>query len=805
MVKDNNLRLLEKELKRARKRFEVAKAGGFIAGDFDADSWRYKSNSLIFKTVSKFTTETVCLSRVSTVLAKAFILSEIEGRQGCSGALIRGRLIAFRHLAGMVERNSWDWRSLGKSHLNRTLDELAKHQSEASVYNRAGGLAAVAMYLNKINCTGEERFLHRYFNWVHGLKNPIRAMEDPTSETREKQALSKYRVDLAQSIASVRAALVAQPSLEPTPGYDLVRLESLAFALAMGVRIGEVTALPVHALDEESVPGNLFLRVPVEKSQRSNAMPVPSVWDGPVRHAYMYLLEFCAEARACAKSIEDSGFEFVSDALKAHRSKFPLREGYLAQMRVANLDPDNHYCIGEVSDTFELTDKQFSSDGRYHDAVVEVPKPLASRIVEWMDLRFTAWDWLTFTREKARAKAHTFVINDLADAIGANPGNINKQYSIIEDLKNLFRSMSDGGCFDPMHFNKEKDVIAWRAKWESLRKKIVSNSGGAHGTVVDIVAFKGMLNAQFSGYLGLHFDELVSVDGEDDESHVRRPADQNYMRMANGELRPGMERRLSDHLVVIWDGQFASDRPRGIVPRPLLRSDIYNYICANGLKKTVFERLNFRDATGKVVSFSPHMIRHWVNTAMLRSGPNELAVDTWMNRDPRQGRHYDHRTPKERAEYVRKLYIQPNPPDDYLGRRVVDWRNKKISEAEIAKLIEEKLRIVHFTPWGSCSRDLYTSPCMKGLMCIRGFGTGSECSYFQVDVNDVQAMSRIEDLHRDYKMMMRSLDPQRQFVAEALTAELNTTMPLDQHLMYIVDVIRGCENALKGYKVTENV
>lgn len=807
MVADSST-VLHHEVQSARRKFESAKRAGVIAGEFDSETWKFRSKSLSFRALVLRHQAPPKLSNESISLGKAFIISEVSSRPGSSGDFIQGMLVAFRHLATLLELNGWTWASLGAVHLNSTLRYLGDRYSEATVYHRAGGLAAVVRFLNGIHvgrASSEQRFLRRRIGWKHKLTNPIRAALDPTSSDRTANRALKYMAELPDSVARARAKLVARPSLEPNPGYDFIRIEALAFMLALGVRVGEVTSLPIHALDEESVPGSLFLRVAVEKGSPATAMPVPSIWEGPVRGAYLYLLEACAEARAQARRIEESGFNFVDDLLQVQREATPLDKGSAAQLNVAGLDQSSHFFIFEISSCLNLTEKQFTAGGRYNDALINVPRPVASRIVEWLDERFADWDWLRFSRPKLRVeKPHTFVVHDLADAIGLRAGNISKQYSFISQLRELLSSMSEGGCFDPEVILDEARLESWRSNWSDLRAQIVCNVGGAHGAVVSLDLLKAALQRQFDNYLGRHFDELVEEEAGDGAEPT---ADVEPAYRGRKRVRPGMERRLSDHLFVVWDGQFASGRPRGLVPRPLFRSDMYRYLCASSGRRTVFDRLQIAGPDGDVVSFTPHMIRHWVTTAMLRSGPNELAVDMWMNRRPSQGRHYDHRTAKERAEMVRGLYMLPEPPPDFLGRRVKEWRRDRISEEEIEIMISEKLKVLHYSPWGTCSRDLYTAPCSKGLMCLRGFGSGTGCSSFQVDVSDLQAKEEIEKLLRENEKMLKSLYPHYDRISEALVAEMDTAMPLDQHLLYLLDVVRGCQSALECYSLasTEGV
>ncbi|KGH06531.1 hypothetical protein P608_21975 [Comamonas thiooxydans] len=46
---------------------------------------------------------------------------------------------------------------------------------------------------------------------------------------------------------------------------------------------------------------------------------------------------------------------------------------------------------------------------------------------------------------------------------------------------------------------------------------------------------------------------------------------------------------------------------------------------------------------------------------------------------------------------------------------------------------------------------------------------------------------------------MQTLEPNYKNIADTIFQELNNTEPLDQHIQYVMDVIRGCKNALNAY------
>ena len=788
--------ILEYELTKAQERFLQAKRMGKLLGEFFDNFWQYRSVRLTFAEIIAGNVRSGELyNGYTSVLARCFLINQIVTQPNLSSSLIISQFNSFRYLALSLEKTKFSWNDLTAANFNKTIKLLRdRGLKESTVYHRASALSSVLSYLNSLRhySAGKElRFLKAYIGWSHGIENPIRKIENPTSSERAAHSAEKYKEDIHIAIASARARIVENPELEPRLGHDRIRLESLIFPLALGLRIGEIITLPVHSFDRDSQPGRAFLRVAVEKSENAQSVPIPEIWENVMGDSYAYLLEACSEARARARDIESNGFDFVLREVNAQREVRELTRSQLAQLQLLSLNPETHCFSSELTEAFNLSGKQFVVDGRYRDALIDLPKPFASRIVLWLDERFEKWDWSRFTRIKyGRGGKLSFTVPEMALAMGEKTsGNISKQKWFINELYNLFREMNEANAFF-LNFATRLDIaIAFREKWSVLRILILSNRGGSQSVAVDLKKFKDILSAQYAAYLTRHFVEILPL--YDDSDRIKFKAE---------NARPGVEARLSNNLLVIWEGQFADNKALGILPRPLFRSDLYNYLSKNSSKRTIFERLDIRDSEGEIYSLNPHMIRHWVTTAMLKSGPNEILIDMWMGRKPRQGRQYDHRTLKERAESMRERYLNAGmEPEDFLGRKVKSWREKDMSDAEISTLITEKLRVVHISPWGSCSRELYTSPCKKSLMCLRGFGTGRECPSFQIDPNDQDAKLQIEKLLASYERLMQTLEPNYKNIADTIFQELNNTEPLDQHIQYVMDVIRGCKNALNAY------
>jgi len=255
---------------------------------------------------------------------------------------------------------------------------------------------------------------------------------------------------------------------------------------------------------------------------------------------------------------------------------------------------------------------------------------------------------------------------------------------------------------------------------------------------------------------------------------------------------------FSKFLFIAMEDSFnAATNGHGFIPKPLTDKSFCNWIKDDKSTRnsTCFMRYDIKDDEGNIVSINSHQFRHWLTTALMKSGTNEMMIDLFMGRKPGQSRHYDHRTAKERAESIRGRYLGAVPPDDALGRRIKRMRDNDVSYEEIEMALDHTLSVVHFTPWGTCKRDLDVSPCEKGMMCLRG-DDGKGCQHFGIDPDDLKAKQSITNTKVHYENQLSVLLPNY----ENLKDTLNKQEPLDQHVQYCIDTINGCEFALAAYE-----
>ncbi|MFQ6574914.1 hypothetical protein [Pseudomonas sp. UM16] len=788
------LEVLEERYQLAHQQFVDLKSSGIVAGDFEDKVWQYRSSNIPFTSlgsVQKRNEDRPALPTVTGKLARCFIVKEMLRRP--SAALIIGRMAAIRHLSAAMASHNVEWNNITRKLFDSTVDAIRQVHSESTVYHRANALKAFLDFLNNFSITNGGaplRFLDRFIKWKTGVPNPIHSALELTSQefkNREETLFSPY---LHQGIAQARWLIKNNPDLEPTPGFDRVRLEAICFGMALGLRVGEITNLPANCLFQDRNTHTTFVRVPVEKNLIPAAVPVADLWSTPLTLAYEYLLAVCQDARERALDIEENGFSFVEKTLAAHRDKHPLEPGAVDQITSLNLPVEHHYFVEEISECFPISSKELCSGGRFYSCGVEIPRITAARFAVWIEERMRKWDWSDYLN-KYKKNCYSVSVLDIGIHTNSSKSSVNKSKWFIDPLRIFLKGMVQSGLFKPGTKPSYVQLFDIKREWARIREIMLSRRGAGAGVpslVIDIRLFKRALEKKYRFHLQRHFDEqfVMPDDGKEAPYHAKHTAN-------------GYPNKLSDNLIVIWENQFNSVSEKGIIPRPLFRADLYNYLSSNSSKSTIFQRLDLRDRDGQIFSVTPHQIRRWVTTAILRAGPSEAAVDLWMGRTPRQSRQYDYRTAKERAEYVRSLYLTDDPPQDFLGKLVIRWREESIADDLIEAMIIEKLSILNLTPWGGCSRELYISPCDRGLMCIRGFGTEAGCKSFHLNPDDLEARAAIETLLSEYERILKIIFDNRTDITASIKSELDSTHVFDQHVLFVSDMVSSCKAALDAY------
>jgi hypothetical protein len=129
----------------------------------------------------------------------------------------------------------------------------------------------------------------------------------------------------------------------------------------------------------------------------------------------------------------------------------------------------------------------------------------------------------------------------------------------------------------------------------------------------------------------------------------------------------------------------------------------------------VFERYGFTEEDGSPIKITTHSFRHWNNTLGFRMGLSQEDVALWSGRDPGQNKYYDHQTPTEFREELRKLALQAG---------VVGSLSEAADNLPEPKLISRKeflltqIGSAHVTEFGACIHDYALQPCQNHGDCL---------------------------------------------------------------------------------------
>ncbi len=762
------------ELKLREADFRMLSESGVVRGSFWGESYFYAGLNHDF-TCFRDPNDPENPS-IAEKIARCYLTTSFTSRLSQSAPANRRE--AVKNVLRAVGHDIQGWTQLSSLGLSKILTDITNKYPAATAYAKANGMKRLIQYLLTIQHRSNGkiiRFTMRRSIWSHGLAHPSLATIDPTTTEFTTRSKSKHNPNIHIALGQIRKKLIDNPSIEPLPGYDRIRIEGAAFAISIGLRIGEIVTLPRNVLGRDPITQAMYARVYTEKGDVPAARPVPKIWEEALEGASKYLLNVSADARARAREIELNGFTFIRDKLLKQRESHPLSAHQLGHLFLSELAPDQYFFFEEIERTFSITRRSLTRHcvSVHHEAISRVAWMVNERIVNWSldDL------WPSVLRNIHRNFDHFFKSNRWP--------TFSKYPLIAKFFKDLKMELILHGSPDKV---PEEGRMRVRAEWALALQEIRATSkGNRPPCVVNVESLTTQLRNTYSGYLESHYKKVLPPSAFNDSRSGGTPSD---------------KLPLSEHLFVVWDWQFQSwTNAFGILPRPINHRDFYCYLRKDAHKRTVFERFNVLDSDGKPFSFSPHMARHWVTDALMRSGPMEMVVDLWMGRVPGQSRHYDHRTAKERAEHARSLYSQAVVPNDYLGRLVIKWREENMTELEIQRLIASRLKVLHFVPTGGCSRELAISPCDRGLMCLRGFGTDAACKSFHIDPTDMVARDAIKKTLDQYLMQIKIFAPELSSLKEIFNAELNTTESLDQHLAYMISAIKGCELALSRFTV----
>lgn len=212
---------------------------------------------------------------------------------------------------------------------------------EVALYQMAREMAMV------MNWSSRQGLLARRLLFKNPVPDPTKARLDVTTAAFARHREQRFPDDaFVDAVTAIKRKLSDDPTLEPKPGYDWIRVHAIPFKLALGLRIGELLTLPINALYEDESSGKLYLRVWTEKGEAPTLRYVPSLWAPAVRASYRALVKLCRPARTLAETIDSDGdFSFIERELRAQARSAQDRK----RLAERGFDPHEYYYTRELA------------------------------------------------------------------------------------------------------------------------------------------------------------------------------------------------------------------------------------------------------------------------------------------------------------------------------------------------------------------------------------------------------------------------------------------------------------------------
>ena len=302
------------------------------------------SNGQIISGPMFFSTENIQpLNADMATWAKCRIVHLLKKNSNYAPTHVSRYLQPMRWIADYTENNFLTLSQFDKFNL----EKLCEHIESKGNYNRHTYYRMCKELTSVLNWTSRKQLLTKVINFRNLIADPRRQQMDVTTKAfvdhREKRFPDSALID---AISAIKQKLIANPEFEPKPGHDWIRIHTIPFKLALGLRIHEIMTLPVDALYEEETSGKLYLRAWTEKGQLPTLRYIPKIWGPAIKESYHALLELCQNARELAEEIEtNNGFSFIENRLK----KIKRCQKDINRLLEYGFDPKEYYYTRELS------------------------------------------------------------------------------------------------------------------------------------------------------------------------------------------------------------------------------------------------------------------------------------------------------------------------------------------------------------------------------------------------------------------------------------------------------------------------
>jgi len=202
------------------------------------------------------------------------------------------------------------------------------------------------------------------------------------------------------------------------------------------------------------------------------------------------------------------------------------------------------------------------------------------------------------------------------------------------------------------------------------------------------------------------------------ESRDRR----NWCRLADLEaavlrLQPklpaNMPQRLSDYLLLVPEHYLHNGFPTlSCIVTFVSDAQIGAFMQTRGKHRSVFERLEILDATGKPYVVTSHAFRHYLNTIVKDGELSDLDTARWSGRKRvEQTAWYDHTNGRQVTKRAQDMAMSDSLRGPLRGLI------QKLPPTEREAFIKARMHSAHMTDIGACFQDWSLAPCHKHGSC----------------------------------------------------------------------------------------
>lgn len=771
--------------------FEELRKQETLIGDWYSNEWgtwrrKYWVNCVTDKNANDRTTA-ASEDSPKFIIPRLLVLNYIDEKK--SDGVIRSRIRSIKALCEELSDDISDWTAISAVKLSSISSSMiSKYPNKRALAIALGNLHQVINDIEELGGWEDgrfNRFTTKRCRWKPSIRQPNTGLLDGMSPDFDEHTQNKYIKDLGVGIVKAYHRISSDEYLENLYG---IKIRVIIFCLSMGLRISEALRLEKDSLFYDDRAGSYFLRVLTEKGASPYARPVPDRWSAIIKDTFDFIIDRTNDLREKAQKIESCPQEYAKAILLESRMKKKVSLSARKALSLAGYDIDEYFFLSELSRVTGYSEEKLISSTHLSNKIIKIPGLTSQKIIYWMDEREKNDDLNHILQKLMIGKIHKnkkiscYRFSELTGTRKSTILSSKRLHGFYLEISDLITS----------HFEEEPqpDKKQFLSKWASIKSRIKKNEGGAAHTIIHIDAVSRLIEEEYRSIISRFYKRPINKLKIIDSCIIESPS-YTYT------LPPSRLLFLSTINNTSASSEWAT-------PRPMFQTEMYDFLSRKAGKKTIFERLAIKNELGQEYSFSPHQIRHWVTTALLRSGPNETLIDMFLGRKPGTFIHYDHRTAKERAESIReKVYLDTPPPDDWLGRKIKKMKNEGISNDEIEDLVRRRIKTIHFSPWGYCSRDLIQNPCPKGTMCLTGFGGNNGCENFLLDIRNKENLIKITQLRDRYRTLLEALIPNSRNHKE-LSFELNDQHKMDKHALHVISVINGCEKAIKAYEQSDN-